>query len=373
MKKILITQSDLSTGGIQKSLINFLNQLDYTKYKVDLVLFEKKGNLLRKIPPEVKVSSISEIFNLNIGKINRKLREFIGGEKYFKKLYNNLKSDKKYDIAIAFDGYVSFTDYYAAFSNSEKKFIWVHSDFYVRKKYQFKFKLLIPKIKSKYKYFDKIITVSKSAQEGFLKIFPVFSKKTIYIWNFMDEIIPEKIEERPDIIFDKNEFNIVSIGALLPVKGYKRLIKVQYKLRKNGFNTKIYIIGEGPEQKKLNREIKKHNLEKHFILLGRKENVFPILKQADLFVSSSYYEGFGVVLLESLASGVHILVPDISGAKDIANYIAPKNSSLVVKNNIEGLYEGIVNYISSEKKNFIFDINKYNNEVKRKIDIEILN
>ncbi|HHT55110.1 MAG TPA: glycosyltransferase, partial [Acholeplasma sp.] len=312
MKKILITQSDLTIGGIQKSLINLLNQLDYRKYKVDLVLFEKKGELLNEVPSEVNIISIKEKYNLTLSKKERILKEVFSYKSFFNKLYKNLKDETRYDVAIAFDGYVSFSDYYAAFSNAKKKVIWVHSDFYSRKKFQFKFKIKLFSLKDKYQYFDQIVAVSNSAKEGFIKVFPKNKEKTTYIWNFMEEPKKDFLIEKPDVIFNKNYFNIISIGALLPVKGYERLIKVHAKLNKNGFNIKMYILGDGQRRKKLEKLITRNNLEDSFILLGRRKNVYPILKQADLFVSSSYYEGFGVVLLESLSLGVPILVPRIS-------------------------------------------------------------
>lgn len=373
MKKILITQSNLTIGGIQKSLINFLNQIDYNRYEVDLVLFEKKGELLNLVPERVNIFSISEIYNLKSSKIIRLLKEFMCGEQYLKRLYRDLAHKKEYDIAIAFDGYVSFTDYYVAFSNAKKKIIWVHSDFYSRKKHQFKFKLKLFELKPKYKYFNQIVTVSESSKAGFLKLFPNNIEKVTYIWNFMEMPDRDLLIEKPNIIFDKNYFNIVSIGALLPVKGYKRLIKVQNDLVKNGFNTKMYIIGEGKQRRLLERLIKKNNLEDSFILLGRMENIYPILRQADLFVSSSYYEGYPGVLLESLSSGIPILVPNVSGSIDIAKYIAPSNSSIIVANSIKGLYEGIIKANKEKKVLFDFDINNYNKIIYNKFEREILN
>lgn len=366
MKKILITQSNLTIGGIQKTLINFLNK--YNQFSIDLVLYEKCGEYLECIPENVNVYSIREFYKINHKSKFKKIREFINSERYYKKLYNDLLSIKKYDIAIAFDGYNSFSDYFVAFSNAKKKIIWVHSDYYQRKKRQFKFKFKLLSMKNKYKHFDKIVAVSESAKKGFLKIFPYYKKKVTYIWNFVEEPNQQSILEQPDLIFDKNFFNIISIGSLLPVKGYKRLIKVQKKLLKNNLKTKIYIIGEGKQQKKLEKMIKRNRLNNTFILLGRKKNIYPFLKQADLFISSSYYEGFGVVLIESLILGIPILVPKISGAYDIAKYIAPVAASEIVDNSVIGLYNGVINYINKEKVNFEFSITKYN-----KIIFDIVN
>jgi glycosyltransferase involved in cell wall biosynthesis len=371
MKKILITINNLTIGGSQMSLINILNQLDYKKYQIDLVLYDEIGELLSSIPKEVNVTSIKNKYGLKVSKIKKALIDLFSGEQYFKSLYSKLNNEKKYDIAIAFDGYVSFSDYYAAFSNSKQKLIWVHSDYCARKKMQKLFMLKLILMKNKYKYFDKIVAVSKSAKDSFNKLYSKYKTKTTYIWNLVNiEKINEGKNQKTSIKMNNDTFNIVSIGSIRKVKGFDRLIEVQKKLIANGHNVKIYIIGDGPDRIKLNKLVKRYNLQDRFIFVGKIDNPYNILKQADLFVLSSYYEGFGIVLLESLSCGVPILTPKITGAYDVAKFIAPKNSSIVTENSVWGIYNGIVDVVRNNnyKFKFKFEARKYNKMVMEKLE-----
>ena len=54
-KRILITNGHMKVGGVEKSLVNLLNAIDYSKYCVDLILFEGTGEYFTDIPKEVNV------------------------------------------------------------------------------------------------------------------------------------------------------------------------------------------------------------------------------------------------------------------------------------------------------------------------------
>ena len=76
------------------------------------------------------------------------------------------------------------------------------------------------------------------------------------------------------------------------------------------------------------------------------------------------YEGFGIVLIEALDAGVPFVGTNVSGIKDIANYIAPKKSSILVDNNIDAIAKGIKYAMNGKvSKGFVFDLKKYNDEV----------
>ena len=61
-KKLLFVISALEAGGAEKSLVNLLNQMDYRKYDVDLLLFKRQGTFLKQVPKEVRI--IDEPYDL---------------------------------------------------------------------------------------------------------------------------------------------------------------------------------------------------------------------------------------------------------------------------------------------------------------------
>ena len=134
------------------------------------------------------------------------------------------------------------------------------------------------------------------------------------------------------------------------------------KLINESINVKTYLVGSGEEETKLKELIKENNISDTFIMLGQQENVTELIKQADIFVSTSDFEGLPTVLLESLHVGVPFVAPNVVGIKDIANNIAPKNSYILTDNNIDSLLIAIKEMKEKKYDNFKFDINSYNNE-----------
>lgn len=367
MKKILFTISNLSIGGSQQSLINILKTFDYKNVEVHLGLYKMTGGLINSVPKEVKMFSILDKCNFPKNQLLFNFLDLLGGTKILDKFFGQIKKTK-YDVAIAFDGYAGIPDYYAAFSNADKKIIWVHSDYYARKEHQTIFKIKLLMMKKKYKLFDNIVAVSRSAMDGFVNIFPNQSKKVQYIWNLLDLSYANKlINMKPEVLLEKDKINIVSIGALKKVKGFDRLIEVQNKLKANGYNTKVNILGAGERKKSLQRLIKRHNLDKNVALLGRHQNIFNILNQADLYVCTSYYEGFGIVLLESAFCGVPIIAPKVSGVFDVLSEILPAKCSYITENSVDGIYNGVCKALLNKSQNVKFDFKKYNAKIKSEI------
>lgn len=177
------------------------------------------------------------------------------------------------------------------------------------------------------------------------------------------------LKEKPNILLDKNIYNLVAIGSLKKVKGFERLIKIQKRLIENDYNTHLYIIGEGPERINLLKLIKRLKINNKVTLIGQMNNPFMILRWADLLVLSSYYEGLGMVLIESIYCKVPFVAPKISGVLDIVNNIAPKGFALITENTEKSLYEGIVKRINTSQEIKVeIDIGRYNLNIMKKIN-----
>ncbi len=87
-----------------------------------------------------------------------------------------------------------------------------------------------------------------------------------------------------DIEFDNKTLNFVTVARLVPQKkAIDRIIDVHTKLIKNGFEHNFYVIGEGPEQKKLENKIDENQIQNTFHLLGKKENPYPYIKKQIIF------------------------------------------------------------------------------------------
>ena len=134
---------------------------------------------------------------------------------------------------------------------------------------------------------------------------------------------------------------LVSIGRLVPWKGFSLLIEVVAELRAELPDIQLVIIGDGPERKMLDFKIKSLNLEKHVRLIGAvpKEVVQRYLCAADLFVLNTGYEGFSHQIIEATAAGVPVLTTKNGGNPEIINH--GQNGWLVEYNNAPELQAAI--------------------------------
>ena len=101
----------------------------------------------------------------------------------------------------------------------------------------------------------------------------------------------------------------------------------------------LYIVGKGEEEVKLKELVKKYNVSEKITFLGFQSNPYPYVKNADLFVCSSYNEGFSTAVTESIILGTPVITTLCSGMKEI---LGDNNEyGFVTENNEEELYQGI--------------------------------
>ena len=365
-KNILITSVHMDIGGIESVLLSLLSNIDYTKFNVDLILYKKQGINLDKVPDKVNVySPYSYSGKKLLNKITRQdkfINKVIRKLTFNKFTEKNFISNKKYDVGIAFAGYHQLMDNFVNLSNCKKRYIWIHTDVKWLIDNDIMYKNDFYKNCNKYYDFDKIIAVSKSVMESFCKVMPRCKNKVTYIYNLLNfKISDEKIHL-------SNKYNIVSVGRLAYQKGFDRLIDVVDLLRKENKNFFVSIIGDGDEKNKLVEKVNKLEINDYIQFLGKSNNVSAYLNSADLFVLTSYSEGAGLVLIEALASHLPIVVPNVTGIKDI-KIIAPDNSYILTDNNIEAIKNGVVDAMNGKIcKDFKFNLNNYNKKILKQYE-----
>lgn len=354
-KKILIGSVHAQIGGIERTLINLLKNLDYEKYEVDLLLLLKNGDLLNEIPQEVKViTPYSEIFSNFFAKESKisKIIKHLLFNKYTAHLWTN---NKIYDVAINYSGYYLFIDYYIANIESNKKYIWVHQNVFGSEKHDKNFQRNFVKNIKKYNKYDKIVCVSDSAKDDFNVMFNQYKNKTMVINN----ILEDKINFTKQVSL-KGKYKLVSVGRICPQKGLERLIKVHKILIDEGYDITTYLIGGGNDLEKLKQLAKENQIEDSFQFLGPKSNVYDYLRESDLFVSSTYYEAYPTVLFETMLCQIPWVCPNVPGVKDVYK-VSPKGSCILTENNEESIAEGIKEAINGKvNKKFKLDIKTLN-------------
>jgi glycosyltransferase involved in cell wall biosynthesis len=173
-----------------------------------------------------------------------------------------------------------------------------------------------------FKRVDAFIFISEYVKNEQFKTFPILKEKeSIVIYNGATKRLDNK-----EKIKTLKSISLVSVAALLDLKNIPILIKALAILKeKRDENIYLYVAGEGSARKKLEKKIKKYNLEEYVFLLGNQSNIGGLLDQCDIFVHPSYKEGFGIAVAEAMFHERPLIVSNAGALPEI------------VKNNETGL------------------------------------
>ena len=360
MKKVLFVINNLNCGGAEKALISLLETIDYSKYEVDLYIFKHEGIFMSKIPKEVNLLTEPEYYKYFDMSCKKALIELLGKgkvkiaisrllvplafknapnkavaeQKLWKYLSNALPTlNKQYDVSI---GYLEKTPTYFIIDkvDSIKKIGWIHNDYEqlgmnkeIDKKY--------------FKKLDYIFTVSQKCLEVLRRNFPEYNIKLKLMNNIVSAKAIKRLaeEEIYDINFDKNTINIISVGRLNYQKGYDLSIEACDLLVKRGYKINWIVIGEGEERNKLESKINDLNVGEYFKLVGMRENPYKYIKEADIYVQASRFEGKSIAIDEAKILCKPIVITNFSTSKDQIinnkNGVISDMNSLSLANNIE--------------------------------------
>ena len=355
MRKILFAAYSLDVGGIEKSLITLLNQLIKRNYDITLVLEKKEGIFLEQLDSNIKVIEYRPSEDKII--LIRKIKNLIKRIKFIKKYKN------RFIFSACFATYscvASFTSRVA----SKNSYLWGHADYLsLFQGNEEEMKQFFEK--RKYNQFKKIIFVSKEGEKSFIKVFPNMEKKTIVCNNLLED---KKIKELAQKAIPEKKSKcttFINVGRHdEKQKKLSRIIEASNRLKKEGYNFKILLVGDGPETDFYKEKVKENELTDEIKFLGRKENPYPYFEIADCVLLSSDYEGYPVVFLESFILKKPIITTKVSDYKEVEG-----KYGLVAEKNSESLYQQMKKFINEgfEIKEE-FDSKRYNEQVLTKIE-----
>lgn len=178
--------------------------------------------------------------------------------------------------------------------------------------------------------------VSHEATEKFIKD-RAFKKDAITIYNGINLSKFHKITTS-----DKHEFYednvkvILAVGRFNIQKDYMNLLEAIKLLKKNSdIKFKLLIAGDGELRSLIETKIIEFGLIKEVVLLGRRNDIPDLMSLADVFVLSSAWEGFGLVVAEAMACETFVIATDCGGVKEVMGghgiLIPPKNSSALAE------------------------------------------
>jgi glycosyltransferase involved in cell wall biosynthesis len=150
--------------------------------------------------------------------------------------------------------------------------------------------------------------------------------------------------------FKKDTINFINIGRLVDQKDHITILKSFQKLKKKtNYKFRLLIIGDGVNRNSLKEYIKKNKLNSHIKIIKFQKNPYPYLKESEVFILSSLFEGLPNVLLESLSLKKFIISSNCpTGPKEILDH--GKNGLLFKMGEENDLYKKIIYYLQNKKK-----------------------
>lgn len=354
MKKILFFINTLGTGGAEHVLVDIVNNLNPQKFDITIKTIYDINVYKNELNDNIKVESFYKTKkNKFIDKVFRKFLYLKIMHYSNKKLYKMFIKDK-YDIEVAFLEGLPTKILSASPNKDSKKIAWVHTDLKNNTESYMFFKSL-DEHKNTYKKYNEIYCVSDESKDAFYDVFN-FKKNVYVLYNIIDKqkILTKSLEDAK--LSDK--FNIINVGRLTHQKGHIRLLNA-YKnaLSKIKKETHLYIIGDGPEKEKIELEIKKLNLSNNVTMLGRQDNPYKYVKNSNLYVCSSYAEGYSLVIMEALTLGIPVITTECAGMKQILNN---GEFGLITENNDKSFEKDLIKIINNDKV-----LNNYQEKIKK--------
>ena len=353
-KKIIFISQALWIGGIETALVNLINKLDYSKYDVTCLITQNHLDMAERLTKNCRLiiadrhSLVTFTKPYKFKKLYNILEEPQGATRFrrliwrvlnilFKALENHLYSSyiKEQLQGESFDTAIIYSDRTAEIAVkaiNAKKFLMFYHHGAIRKEYHDRYG---------YEKSEKIIAVSDNIAQK-LKVYrKKYANKIIVVNNVIDidSIIEKSKEPVEEGLFPENNFNIVSCGRLSPIKGLNFAVEAIAKLFEEGYtDINWYIVGGGPIEKEIKEQIANHKMEKHIFMLGMKNNPYPYMKECDLFIQPSLFEGYSLSIMEAKILGIPILATYAAAGNQIQNGV----DGFLCDTNTTSVYENIL-------------------------------
>lgn len=340
----------LGCGGAERSLINLLSLLDYSKVDVTLMLVARDGVFERYVPKHVNVVSYTPgcgtmlqktwlficrmAFSLQL-LLNRFRRHPLNSPTLeWKTCCTAIQAHRiYYDVAIAYQQ--GFPCWYILDKvSAARKYAWINVDIT-------KTKFRLDYIKRFYSRYDGVVAVSDALHDILLEIGLVDKEHLHCIHDILNPVL---IRRQGDESFVgecpcRDAATIVTVARLnARHKGQDLCLEAARILKSKGYRFRWFFVGDGPDRCFLERQAQNLNVEDKIRFVGMQANPYPYMKAADVYVQSSRFEGFGLTVTEAKILGCAIVCTDFPTA---FSQLEDGKDGLIVEMAAQSMADGI--------------------------------
>jgi CDP-glycerol glycerophosphotransferase (TagB/SpsB family)/glycosyltransferase involved in cell wall biosynthesis len=385
---VFLISGAILNNGITRALFNLLNLIDTSKRNYYICFYTNIVNSdvinkIRELPANIKLFPIPSPISFSFKEKKIYSKDPISSDKIINKALKR-EITRTYGHNYKLDYYIHYTGYARLFAAQLplfdcKKMIFVHSDMF--KEYQIRANYSKDIIYNAYNESDKIVLVNDKLVENFIDHLPYLKNKINVAHNLIDykyvinqskELLSNVLkdikvhfglcskldgnmvdktsnsfikEQLIDELKDDNIKFFINVGRFDENKGHDRLIEAYEKLSSK--NTRLLIIAPSGDKniKKKTISLAKESIKaKEIYIIGNMNNPYPLIKECDAFVLTSYYEALNLALYEALSLGLIGITVNLPTTIKYLN----NNSAIIVENSNKGIYEGMLKFINND-------------------------
>ncbi len=348
--KVLFRLRSLEMGGVQKVILDLLENLSREKFDITFLVNLKQGDFVKDIPKHIRFVYLAEgkenfskqpiIYYAQLIIRGLKLKLY----KNFPKLYYSRLGLNDFDVEIA-ASYSELEEVLNSPNKKSKKIGWFHTDIrFVEKSLAIKFIHWMHQ-------FDVMIFGAKQTMNVLNEMYQETFPNGRVIYNVIDrEIIFNKSTEfKVDRTSEIPQF--ISVARLQKRKNFDTLVRVHKRLLDEGFVHEIVVIGDGDHRQVVEEVIEKYKVNSSFLLLGTKKNPYPYLVAADYFVLPSKTESYPLIIGESLSLGIPVLSTNVGGINEMIDH---DFDGMLVDYTEDAIYEGMKRFLKD--RDYVFEL-----------------
>ena len=294
-KRIAFILASLDGGGVERVTLNLAEEFTNRGYEVDLLVADAKGEYKDLVPAGVNLIDFHK-----------------------PRLLSCIPDIKKYLIEKNPDAFLSGKDYInltvimaKLLARSQTNLI-VSTHTNISRQLEVldsrSFKIIARLVKYFYRFANHIVGVSKGVAEDLHHLTGINQSKIHVVYNpVVTEELLAKAQQEVDHPWFKEDIPVaVAVGRFDKAKDYPTMLKAMRALQ-NTRKVRLVIVGDGAEKEHLVSLVDQYKLNDVVDFVGFQSNPYPYMRKADLFVLSSAYEGFGIVVAEALAVGTPVV------------------------------------------------------------------
>jgi CDP-glycerol glycerophosphotransferase len=344
-KPLVVFHASLIPNGIASALLALFHALDPEELDIVLVVEgrvmareEGRQQMLHRLPSYVdlafRVGNITATPEEQWA-VNRDTSHDVQASEPLEELRRNawhresrrVIGDVTPTSAIEFDGYATlWADFISNVGNeTTRHLIWQHNQLAEERRAKY------PEIASvfeRYDQFSAVVPVADSlatenqrqlSLEGYRTSAPYVSVPNLFDAERIRSAAAEPLSSDLDKWLSPNTFNVVSVGRLSPEKNFRALVDAWPSIINTIPHARLTIIGSGLLDAELKSRVGELGINDSVFFAGQRENPYPALNAAHLFVLPSVHEGQPVVVLEAMTLGVPVAAAYTPGTAELLN------------------------------------------------------